>query len=103
MALTLENGNKVWQKVKAALNDSNPAAQNAFRELKAYLAQQKRNPDLQFIPFSSATAADPGINQNTGYSPIGVPAKVLALYIKKQKATANTTPSFIRVYDAADY
>ena len=102
MALTLVNENLVWQNVKAALNDANPPAQAAFAGLKAYLANQKKGPLLQFIPFSSATAADPGINQNTGYSPIGVPAKVLALYIKKQKAVANTTPSFIRVYDAAD-
>src|ERR1035437_5815526 len=69
MAVALQSGNLVWQKVKNALSNiqsaagvgSNPAAQNAFLDLKAYLSQDKKNPNLQFLPIDGVyTASDGG-------------------------------------------
>jgi hypothetical protein len=56
MALSTENANLVWQKVKMALMDASPAVQQQFADLKMYLSTQGRNPDLQFIPFTETQA-----------------------------------------------
>ncbi len=94
MALTLQNGIQVWQKVEKFLANANPGAQKAFRGLKEWMVTQKGNPTLQFIPF---TAAD--IVVNTGYSPIGgVASRVLALYAKNPGA-GDGTNAYIRVYN----
>ena len=79
MALSLQDGGLVWQKVKKALTGANPAAQEAFNELRKYFATQGGNPQLQFIPFSDAE-----VTQATGVSPIGaVTSTVYGLYAKK--------------------
>lgn len=79
MALSLEDGNLVWQKVRKALANANPAIQGQFKALKEYLAQQKGNPNLQFIPFNEAVLV-----QATGYSPIGgVTSTVYGVYFIK--------------------
>lgn len=96
MAVSTENANLVWQKVKAALMNASPAAQAAFAGLKQYLATQGGNPDLQFIPFSAAD-----IVVDTGYSPIGAACKVYGLYAKNSGA-GDGTDSFIALHNAAD-
>lgn len=98
MALSLENGNLAWQKVKIALANANPAAQAQFAALKAYLAQQKGNPNLQFIPFGDADLV-----QATGYSPIGaVTSTVYGVYFRKNGTGVGTgTDSWLTVGNAS--
>ena len=94
MALALQNGIQVWQKVEKALTNANPGAQEAFRGLKKWLTTQKGNPQLQFIPFTAALLV-----ADTGYSPIAVPATVYAIYAKN--TGSGGTDSYIRVYNSA--
>mgnify|MGYP001569562629 CR=1 FL=1 len=54
MALSLQDGNLVWDKVRKALIGANPAIQGQFKALKEYIVQQGRNPQLQFVTFSDA-------------------------------------------------
>ncbi len=97
MALSLEVGNLAWQKVKLALMDANPAVQAMFAGLKTYLAQQKGNINLQFIPFGDADLV-----QATGYSPIGVGCTVYGVWIKKNGTGVGTsTDSWLTVGNAA--
>jgi hypothetical protein len=56
MALTVQDGVLVWQKVAKALAGANPASQAAFRDLKNYITTQGGNPQLQFIPYTAAQA-----------------------------------------------
>ncbi len=69
MALSLQSGNITWQKVKNALSainvaskGANPVTQNAFLALKQYLAQNKRNPDLQFKAIDGTVNSSDGGN-----------------------------------------
>lgn len=98
MALATQSGNLAWQKVKNALTaaNANPAAERAFRGLKEYIAQQKRNIDLQFIPYSAE-----GIVTNGGYSP-DVDACTIYGFWAKGRRTTGTTSSFLAVHDATD-
>lgn len=92
-AFAVESSNKVAQKVKAALANANPAAVAAWDELKKYLATQKRNPDLQFIPFTEVQADVAGgtvLGSGTG--------KVYFAYIKKENSA---TDNFAWLYDDA--
>ncbi len=97
MALVTESGNKVWQKVKNYLsaNNANPAAQGAFSDLKAWLAQQKRNPDLQFIPYTAEQATT-----DTGVDLVGAACTVYGFYAKGRRTTG-TTSSFVAIHAAA--
>ena len=100
-AVTLESSNKVWQKVKSALNisgvsRSGGAAVEPLAQLKMYLATQKGNPDLQFITFQAAdidTGAD-------GANPIDGAGRLYAVYAKRV-ADSDVTDSFIQVLDDA--
>lgn len=98
MAIALENPNLVWQKVKIALMASaaNPSAVEAFFELKKYLAQQKGNPNLQFVPYSAEQ-----IVTNGGYCP-DVDACTIYGFFAKGRRTSGTTASFVTVNDATD-
>lgn len=92
-AFAVENSNKTWQRVKAALAGANPAAVEAFAQLKMYLATQKKNIDLQFLPFTAAQAAAAGgtvLGSGTG--------TVYGWYVKK---TATATQNTIKLYDDA--
>ncbi len=67
MALSLQNANLVWQKVKNALSAINvaskgasPATQGAFLDLKFYLSQDKRNFNLQFVPIDGTINSSDG-------------------------------------------
>lgn len=97
MALSLEAGNKVWQKAKNALTavNANPANQQALADLKAYVSQQKRNPDLQFIPFSAEQ-----ITTDTGMQAADVACTLYAIFAKGRRTTG-TTSSFFAVHAAA--
>lgn len=95
MALVTENANLVWQKVKMALMDAEPAIQNTFLDLKMYLATQKRNPDLQFIPFTAEQAIT-----NDGVDLIGAASTLYGWYAKGRRTTG-TTASFLALHAAA--
>ena len=99
MALSLEDGGKVWQKVRKALTGANPAVQGQFKALKEYLAQQKGNPNLQFIAFSDAD-----VTTATGYSPIGaVTSTLFGVYFAKTgtAGTGTATDSWLTIGNAS--
>lgn len=85
MAVSLQDANLVWQKVKIALTGANPAAQAAFAGLKMWLAQQKGNPQLQFIPFGDADLV-----QATGYTPVAAACTVYGVWFKKNGTGTGT-------------
>ncbi len=62
MALSLQDGTFVWQKVRTALLGANPATQDAFRTLRQYLATQGQNPQLQFVAIDGNVNASDGGN-----------------------------------------
>ncbi len=82
-ALTTENGNKVWQKVKNALSAANasPASQDAFMGLKVWLGTQGRNPDLQFAPIDGTLASSDGGAADSVLASGAL--KVYAIWLKK--------------------
>lgn len=96
MALTVQDGVLVWQKVKNALVGANPAAQDAFRTLRVYLATQGLNPQLQFCPFAAEDATT-----NLGVSLVGGACTLYGWYCKGRRTTG-TTSSFMALHDAAD-
>lgn len=81
MAHTVENANLVWQKVKIALANSDPTVVNAFRSLKADLAQRKGNPDLKFTPFDITTNGSG--DGNADVVAADAAATLVAIYAKK--------------------
>lgn len=96
MAVSLQDANLVWQKVKIATMNANPAAQNAFAELKKWLAQQKGNPQLQYFDVNAADI-DTGADGKVILSGAG---KLYGAYFKRV-ADVDTTHSFIEVLDDA--
>lgn len=97
MAVVLENSNKVWQKVRMALDSvgGGAAARTMFKELKAFLATQGGNPELQFIPFSAEQAVTAA-----GVDLTAAPCKVFGVYAKGRRTTG-TTSSFLDFHAAA--
>lgn len=98
MALTTVSGNLVWSAVKNALSaaNANPAEQGAFADLKVWLAQQKRNIDLQFVPFTAEQAVT-----NLGTSLVGGACTLYGVWYKGRRTTG-TTAAFLAIHDAAD-
>lgn len=96
MAIALQDGVLVWQKVKNALVGANPAHQNAFRVLREYLATQGGNPQLQFVPYSAEL-----ITTNAGYSPDVDAATLYGVYGKGRR-TSGTTKAFFQLFAQAD-
>lgn len=94
MALALENSNLVWQKVKTALSNANPATQMAFEGLKKYFAQQLRNPNLQFLPYTG-TSTEASTGQDMG---VDAACRVVAFWGKK---TATAEDVYLYVFDDA--
>lgn len=88
MAISVEDSNLVWQKVKIALAAADPSVQEFFRRLKYHLANVKGNPDLQFVAISDLTA-DAVIADAA--------CQVYGIYLKKQ-ATATAA-----VFKASDH
>ncbi len=95
MALTVQDGVQVWQKVKQALAGANPANQAAFRVLREYLATQGGNPQLQFIPYTAAQAVT-----DTGTSLVGGACTLYGWYGHGARTTG-TTASFQAIHDAS--
>jgi len=95
MALSLQDGVQVWQKVKQALTNANPATQNAFRVLREYIATQGQNPQLQFIPFTAAQAVT-----DTGFQAADVACTLYGAYVNGARTTG-TTSAFFAIHAAA--
>lgn len=95
MALSLQDGVSVWQKVKNALVGANPATQNAFRVLREYLATQGGNPQLQFIPYTAAQ-----VTTDTGFQAADVACTVYGVYGVGARTTG-TTAAFFALHAAA--
>lgn len=81
MAHTTEAPILAWQKVKIALANSDPTVVNAFRSLKADLAQRKGNPQLKFTPFDATNNGSDGTN--AAVVAADAAAQLLAIYAKK--------------------
>lgn len=94
MAISLQNSQLVWQKVAKALAGASPAAQEAFRNLKTYIATQGGNPQLQFVPFSAEQITTDG-----GYTPVVGTALVYGWYAKARRSSG-TTAAFMSLHDA---
>jgi hypothetical protein len=82
--------------VKQALTGANPANQNAFRVLREYLATQGGNPQLQFIPYTSAQSM-----VNLGTSLVGGACTLYGWYATTKRAAAGVA-AFTALHDAAD-
>jgi hypothetical protein len=93
MALAVESANKVWQRVNAALANASPAAVAQFQALKRTLAQDYRNPDLQFVPITEAQADAAG-----GTAVMDAACRVIGVYLKKE---ASATDNWFWLYDDA--
>jgi len=96
MAIALQDGGLVWQKVKQALVGANPGSQNAFRVLREYLATQGGNPQLQIVPYSAEL-----ITTAAGYSPDVDACTIYGVYGKGRRTTG-TTSSFFQLFAQAD-
>ena len=85
-------GNTAWQKVQKALSSASPAAQEAFRALKIYLANQASNPSLNVGFFDKADVVGnaSGVLIGTGTG------KVYGVYAKKGSVA---TLAFVKVAD----
>lgn len=95
MAIALQGSNKVWMKVQTALVGASPGAQAQFKALKLWLATQKRNVDLQFVPFSAEQ-----IVTDDGYSPDVDACTIYGVYAKGRRASGTTT-AYVTVHAAA--
>lgn len=93
MALTLEDANKTWQRVNIALANARPDVVAAFAALKHYLAQDKRNPQMQFVSILSGSVDDAG-----GQVLADAACKLVGLYLKKQ---ATATDVYLALFDDA--
>lgn len=102
----LESSNKVWLKVRTALQGGSPGAQLAFKALKTWLATQKGNPNLRFSSLngdttSGTTGAEPhGLTTASTGAMIGTGATTIyAIYLKKR---GGATSFFILIDEASD-
>lgn len=93
MAFVPQSGNLVWQKVKNYLSNvniaskgANPVSQEAFLALKKYLAQNKRNPDLQLLPIDGTVNSSDGGNTVSQILMAGA-CTLFAIYLIKKGAT----------------
>ena len=98
MALSLQSANLVRQKVKLYQNFT-AAEFGALKAFFLYWSTNKRNADLQYIPFSNITSADPGICQATGYSPIGGVTSTVHVFYVKNDGTGDGTDSFVSLHN----
>ncbi len=91
MAFSGEAANLVWQRVKISLDSLGavPAAVDAFRGLKADLAQAQNNPNLQFVAMSDIIT-DTVILAGAG--------QLYGVFLKKQ---ATSTVAYFKMADHA--
>jgi poly-gamma-glutamate capsule biosynthesis protein CapA/YwtB (metallophosphatase superfamily) len=95
MALSLENSNLVWQKVKIALQSlgAKPVNVEALKALKEYLATVKSNPTLQFGAISDLT--DAAVVADAA-------CQIYAIYLKKQATATDAYAKFVNHASAGD-
>ena len=98
MALTLENANFAWQRVKIALSGADPVVVAQFKYLKVKLATITGNPTLQFVAFT-----DGDITGADGVPIADAAAKLYAAYIIKDgtSGTGTGTDAFFKLFDNA--
>lgn len=91
MAISTESANLAWQRVNISLDSlaASKAAREQFRQLHAYLAQEKQNPDLQFVAIS-----DLGVDAVIA----DAACKIYGIYLKK---SATATGCFFKAADHA--
>ena len=90
MALSLQDSNLVWQKVKIALASeptgagsfTPPPAIDAFKSLKTYLATVLGNPTLEFVPIDATD-----IDDASGKVLADVACTLYGVFLKKQATT----------------
>ncbi len=102
MALALQDGTFAWQTVFHTLDTqkATPVVKESFKALREFIVGAKGNPQLQVIPFSAITTADPGICQDTGYSPIGAVTSLVYAFYAHNQNVGDGTDSFVRLYNA---
>ena len=88
--------NLVWQKVKLALANATPGAQQAFKGLREHLTTGGRNPFLTIKQFSDADL----ITANDGLGLGAGTAKIYGIYIKKNDDA--TDSAFLVVDNGTD-
>ena len=101
MALTLEDSNLAWQRVKIALASeptgagsfTPPPAIDAFRSLKTYLATALGNPTLQFVAIDALDVDDA-----SGKVLADAACTLYAVFLKKQ---ATATDVYLHILDDA--
>jgi len=92
----VEDPNKVWSRVNMILASGSPAAKAAFKELKMWLATQKKNPKLRYS--SLAPDSTTGLTTASDGQAIGAGvATVYAVYVRA--LTTGTAPTFTIVID----
>jgi len=92
MALFLENALLVRQKVKIAMGigvGADPSIVESGKELFNYLATQRKNANLQFIPVTAEQLVT-----NAGVALTDAACKIIAVYWKGRRTTG-TTSSFV--------
>ncbi len=95
MAVSLQDGILVWQKVAKALAGASPANAATFRELKNYLTTQGGNPQLQFIPYTAEQSIAAG-----GTDLVGGASTIYGFYAKGRRTSA-TTAAYLAIHAAA--
>lgn len=90
-AKVLEGANQVWERVNIALQGASPEVQGLFKALKLWLATQKGNPRLQYLPFTDVT-----VDQATALTAGG--GTLYAIYAKKGNTA---TDAYFKVNDSA--
>ena len=101
MALSLQDSNLVWQKVKIALASeptgagsfTPPPAIDAFKSLKEYLATALGNPQLEFVPIDATD-----IDDASGKVLADVACTLYAVFLKK---LATATDVYTHILDDA--
>lgn len=87
MAFSGENANLTWQRVQIALDSLNasPHTVAAFKRLKSFLAQDKGNPNLQFIPIDKTVNGSDGGNADTVLC--SGAARIYGFFVRKNTGT----------------
>jgi hypothetical protein len=93
MAFSGEAQNKVWLKVRERIANASPGVQKQFKALKEFLATQKGNPDLQFLPFTEADCDAAG-----GTVVLSGGCTLYGVYTKKENSA---TDNWFWLYDDA--
>lgn len=92
----VENPNKVWMRVKETLAGGSPLAQQSFKNLKAYLATQKGNPNLRFS-LLKPNATDGLVTASDGQAIGAGAATVYGVYVRA--LVGGSAPTYTILFD----